>query len=58
VSQLPKDRLNLKNNVLPFPVQHMPKDPPRVSGGQVVLTLISLAGAIGLLWLTISALID
>lgn len=49
---------SLKNNVLPFPVQHMPKDPPRVTGWQTLGMLIAIAGAIGLLWLTISAFIE
>lgn len=49
---------SLKNNVLPFPVQHMPKDPPHVTGWQILGMLLAIVGAIGLLWLTISALIE
>ena len=56
--ELQKDQNNVKNNLLPFPVEYMPKDPPRASGWQVLMTLIVIAGAIALLWLTISALID
>jgi hypothetical protein len=58
VPDLQKDRANLKNNILPFPVEHMPKDPPRVSGWHVLGMLVIIGGALGLLWLTISALIE
>lgn len=56
--ELQKDRNNMKNNLLPFPVQYMPKDPPRANGWHVLGLLVIVAGAIGLLWLTISAFID
>ncbi len=56
--QLPKEPTNLKNNVLPFPVEYMPKDRPRANGWHVLGLLIIVGSAVGLLWLTISALID
>jgi hypothetical protein len=59
VSQLQKDdKPTLKNNVLPFPsLQAAPKDPPRPTLFQGLVTLLMLAGVVFLLGLTIWALL-
>jgi hypothetical protein len=42
----------MKSNVLPFPVQHMPKDPPRFSLWRAIRTLVVYIGLLALLiWL-------
>lgn len=46
----------VKNNVLPFPVQYMPKDPPRPTLLRALGTLVLLGAAVGLFMLTLWAL--
>lgn len=54
----PEESRSLKNNVLPFPsLRAAPKDPPRLTVWNVIATLVTMAACVGLLGLTIYALI-
>jgi hypothetical protein len=58
VPDLQQEDQRLKNNVLPFPsLQHVPKDPPRITVWHTLGSLVILAACVGLLGLTIYALI-
>ncbi len=49
---------SLKNNVLPFPALHAaPRDPPRPSVLRALGSLLAIAVALGLLALTVYALV-